>query len=363
MKVLYDYQIFTAQKFGGISRYFVELMRGIDAVDGITYSLDVFGNINYYLPNSNLRQFNFAEKLKKYPRKAHKILHKNRAVIENQLNGDVDVFHPTYFDPYFIESLKKPLVITVHDMTYENLPEFFPPGDPTAYQKRLLINKADKIIAISRQTKDDILKYYGIADDRIEVVYHGIDLTDDIFHEEVEGIPKEYILYVGSRYGYKNFSLFIRAFGILAQRHPNLKLVLAGGPLEIAEKEHLYRHHVLDRTVQIAATDNQLNTLYKNALYFVYPSMYEGFGLPILEAFKNECPILLSDASCFPEIAEDAAVYFETDELDSLVERMEYLLMHPDYRLDLVKKGSKQLQRYSLDDCVDKTIDVYQKLI
>ncbi|MBE8722311.1 glycosyltransferase family 4 protein [Sphingobacterium pedocola] len=364
MRILYDYQIFSAQRFGGISRYFVELMRGIEARNEVSYSLDVFGNVNHYLAKGNARDFGFVEKLRKHHRKSHRILDKNRNKVIEQLNNkEVDVFHPTYFDPYFVGHLSKPLVITVHDMTYENFPEFFWSGDPTAYQKRILIARADKIIAISDQTKNDILKHYDVDESRIEVIYHGIDAVTPIHFEEVRDIPAEYILYVGSRNGYKNFSLLVQAFGVLSKRYSNIKLVLAGGPLEIAEKEHLYRNRILDKTIQIAATDEQLNTLYRNALFFVYPSIYEGFGLPILEAFKNRCPILLSNASCFPEIAGEAAAYFEALALDSLIEQMECLLTDTEYRAKLVEKGDEQLKHYKIDSCVEKTIGLYQKLM
>lgn len=159
MKVLFDYQIFAAQKFGGISRYFVELMNGIDKVEDMSYRIDVYGNINHYLSEKHIRSFNFIEKIKKYQRKPYKSITKNQLVTLNALqNSSIDVFHPTYYDPYFIQDLKKPLVITIHDMIYENYPDIFSSDSPIAHNKRLHIEKADKIIAVSEKTKSDILK-------------------------------------------------------------------------------------------------------------------------------------------------------------------------------------------------------------
>ncbi|MGJ1324204.1 glycosyltransferase family 4 protein [Sphingobacterium faecium] len=363
MKVLFDYQIFVAQKFGGISRYFAELMNGVDKVEGMSSSLNVFGNINHYLSEKHIGAFNFVEKIKKYERKTHKIIKKNQLVTLNSLlDPSIDVFHPTYYDPYFIQVLNKPLVITIHDMIYENYPDIFSSDSPIAHHKRLHIEKADKIIAVSEKTKSDILKYYNLNEDKIEVVYHGIDLNQSLVSEDIRNLPQSYILYVGNRYGYKNFSLLIQAFSKLSIEFPELKLVLAGSSLAISEQELLYRNHITDKVIQVQATDEQLNLLYMKALFFVYPSLYEGFGLPILEAFKNGCPVLLSNASCFPEIAGDAAAYFEAGSLDSFVSEMKSLLESELLREDLVKKGKEKLLNYSIHSCIEKTIKIYKSL-
>lgn len=364
MKVLYDYQIFVAQRFGGISRYFVELLKNIESKQGVSTHLEVVGNTNYYLPNKYSGEFSFIEKLKKYHRRAQKINSRNQRSTLKQLRSDtIDIFHPTYYDPYFIDALKKPLVITVHDMIYENFAELFPPNDLIALHKRLQIQKADKIIAVSQQTKEDILKHYRISESKIDVVHHGIDLTIPSVYEDIPDLPKDYILYVGGRYGYKNFQLLVQAFSTIVNRYDNLRLVVAGSPLGVAERELLYRRNVLDKVTVIPASDEQLNTLYKKALFFVYPSIYEGFGLPILEAYKNECPVLLSNGSCFPEVAGTAAAYFETFSVESLVEQMSILLESPTERAGFIEKGKEKLSRYSIDTCVDNTIKTYQSLL
>lgn len=132
---------------------------------------------------------------------------------------------------------------------------------------------------------------------------------------------------------------------------------MAGGNLEIAEQELLYRNHIREKVIQIAATDEQL----KKALFFIYPSLY-GFGIPILEAFKNGCPVLLSDASCFPEIAGNAAAYFEALSLDSLISEMKKLLESTNKRKNLIEKGNEQLTFYSMESCVSNTIETYKRL-
>lgn len=339
------------------------LLNGIDKVDDMSYKLDVYSNSNFYLSEKHVRTFNFIEKIKKYHRKSNKSIKKNQLVTLDSLeDSSIDLFHPTYYDPYFIHNLKKPLVVTIHDMIYENYPDIFSPDSPIAYYKRLYIEKANKIIAVSHQTKNDILKYYKLNEDKIDVVYHGIDVKQPIIYEDIQNLPESYILYVGNRYGYKNFSLLIAAFSLLSKEYPELKLILAGGNLEIAEQELLYRNHIREKVIQIAATDEQLNLLYRKTLFFIYPSLYEGFGIPILEAFKNGCPVLLSDASCFPEIAGNAAAYFEALSLDSLISEMKKLLESTNKRKNLIEKGNEQLTFYSMESCVSNTIETYKRL-
>lgn len=364
MNILFDYQIFVAQKFGGISRYFVDLITGVEMTAGFSANLEVVGNKNHYLPKSYLKEFSLLEKLKKYPSKMNKVLRKNQRITLGLLEkADIDVFHPTYYDPYFVDRIKKPMIITIHDMIYENFPHLFSPDEPIAYYKRLHIERADHIIAVSQRTKEDILKYYPLDDSKITVVHHGIDLESSLYYQNIADLPQNYILYVGGRYGYKNFELLVQAFSVISSRYDDLKLVVTGSPFGMAEQELLFRNNVQDKILILSANDDQLNTLYKNALFFIYPSLYEGFGLPILEAYKNECPVLLSKASCFPEVAAEAAAYFDPLSVESLMEQMELLLGSQAFRNQLVKAGKARLQNYSMKSCVYRTTEVYKSLL
>ncbi|MNY44938.1 D-inositol-3-phosphate glycosyltransferase [compost metagenome] len=121
--------------------------------------------------------------------------------------------------------------------------------------------------------------------------------------------------------------------------------------------------NILGNTIQFAATDNQLNTLYKNAICFIFPSRYEGFGIPILEAFKNNCPVLLSNCSCFPEIAGDAALYFDDNSIRSLINKIQLLIDNKTLGNQLMHKGKEKLKNYTLEKCIQATINVYKELI
>lgn len=361
MKVLFDHEIFSKQRYGGISRYFANIYNALQNSVDSEAEIAAFCTHNYYINDINgpFGRILSDTWLKKERRNYRWNKRYSKRIIAK---NDFDVFHPTYFNPYFINQLKKPFVLTVHDMIYEIFPEYFPQHDPLPYYKRILMDKAEKIIAISENTKADILNYSNVTEDKIEVIYHGIDQQPNSY-EEVPNLPEEYILFVGERTQYKNFHMVALAFKMLSLTHPNLKLVLAGGgAIKYGDSEFLLRNNILEKTIQISATDAQLNTIYKKAICFVYPSLYEGFGLPILEAFKNGCPVLLSNCSCFYEIAGDAAQYFDGFSLESLLESLTSIIELPETRMEMVKLGHKKLLSYPIEKCVAQTIALYQSI-
>ena len=366
LKVFFDHQKFTTQRYGGISRYFATLIDHIRQDPALGYETGVVFSRNHYLPDRHALLNNpLARRFLSMGPLSRRIYELNQAHCVRLLKAnDFDIFHPTYYDPYFLEYLKKPLVVTIHDMTYERLPEYFWARDPLTRQKRQNIERADLIIAISEATKHDLLDLYpALNPEKVRVVYHGIDLATPLRVSPVREVPPDYLLFVGDRSGYKNFYLLLEAFGVLARRYPALHLVLAGGGgLEVAEREAIARAGLTARITHHHATDAELTALYQNAALFIYPSLYEGFGLPILEAFRAHCPMLLSDTACFREIAAEAAAYFEPRSLDDLIHHIESLLGDQDLRQNLVEKGRVRLLDFPIGACVQRTLDLYRTL-
>lgn len=363
-KIFFDHQKFSTQKFGGISRYFANIIEEIKRHHDFEYLLGVANSQNFYIKNE--KQF-LNHPLSNYFLKSE---YGFRTFKANELyckyllkQNNFDVFHPTYYDPYFIKSLKKPMVTTIHDMTYERLPEYFWVQDPLTSQKRISAQRADKIIAISETTKKDLLTFLEVDESKVEVIYHGIDIDTPLQQEKVEQLPAEYLFFVGDRGGYKNFYRMLDAFAILAKKHPNLHLVLSGGgKLVGADVEIINRLKLTNKIHHYQVNDHQLNYLYKNALLFIYPSLYEGFGLPILEAFKAECPILLSDTECFKEIAQDSAAFFSKHSIEDLIVQIDLLISSPSLRTSLVEKGNKRLQDFPLQKSMSQTLELYKSL-
>jgi glycosyltransferase involved in cell wall biosynthesis len=363
VKILFDHQMFSLQRYGGVSRYFAGLNKGINAGRGNSSKISVLYSENEYLKdqppvfNNTIGRGLFAGK--------QDLIYKwNKKFSKRYMKfGNYDILHPTYFDPYFIKYNKKPLVITVHDMIYENLPQLFPDSAHVIAHKKQVIEKADAIIAISEYTKQEITRFYPEVKDRISVVHHGYTLNTTTADTGLT-LPVNYILFVGERWHYKNFVPFVKAIKDLLKDDEQLHLICAGGgKFTSAEKEVLAELDITGKCSQLSVTDAGLKQLYSQAKLFVFPALQEGFGLPLLEAFANNCPVACSNATCFPEIAGDAALYFDpTDEL-SINTAVKTLINNEDARQQLIKKGQQKLKAYPFQKCIDNTIQVYSTLL
>ncbi len=363
-RVLFDYQTFHIQRFGGISRYFCEI---IARMGGVKSKVAIGFSMNKYL--SSLPDVRFTS----VPKRPFKILEgvfrtlNRRKSLKALKRGDYDIFHPTYYDPYFLPALVgKPFVLTIHDMTHERYPQFFSPKDPTPVHKRLLAEKATRIIAISECTKRDIIEFLGVDEEKIDVIYHGLTPSSptECAGETTVELPDNYILYVGERRGYKNFDRTVEAFCKVIEKHPQLHLVFTGRPLSKSEQERFTALHIIDRVrVMSDISDATLALLYHRARLFVYPSLYEGFGIPILEAFSQRCPVVLSKASCFPEVAGSSAEYFSPESTEELCQAMLNVLDDEARRNELIESGLERLKHFTWDETARQTQDCYLKAL
>jgi glycosyltransferase involved in cell wall biosynthesis len=352
MKILYDHQIFSAQKFGGISRYFYELMTHSQGLFDYEVS-GVFSENEYIKPLQVYREFS-AKCSFKGKQRVINYLNKLDSIQEIK-KGHYDILHSTYYDPYLLRKKTKPVVITVHDMIHELFPCCYQNDKKTVKNKKMYISNADSIIAISNNTQKDILKLYPETDHKkITVVYHGISCNTN------NNINKEnYVLYTGQRGGYKNFDVFICAVAPLLVKY-DLRLICTGQQFTKYESGLLEKEKINSRTSCIFVSDIDLLELYARALVFVFPSLYEGFGFPILEAFAAGCPVVLSNASCFPEIAGDAALYFDPYSIVDMRAVIEKTIVSWDLQNTLIQKGKELVKKYSWKACAEETAKVYR---
>ena len=243
-------------------------------------------------------------------------------------------------------------------MTFERYPQDVLIYDRTIPHKKRLIAEADHIIAVSENTKRDIVELLGTDPSKISVVHHGyrpvVTASDQLFDR--------YVLYVGERKGYKNFLPWLSAIRPIFNLDPGLKIVCTGSPFTHAEQKLFARWNIADRLVHISANDAQMASLYRHALCFVFPSHYEGFGIPILEAFHNGCPVCLSNASCFPEVAGDAALYFNPGDAQSMQDTLKELLTSNTLCNELRLKGMLRSKEFTLEKMVENTCNVYRKI-
>ena len=359
MKILFDHQIFASQKYGGVSKYFAELMHNLPqgcwdvsnflSNNEYAYELGLIHGHRFF-PNSEFRGKGrvLAE------------IGKLKSIMKIKA-GKFDVFHQTNFDDYCIKALhKKPMVTTYHDVNFLTAQNYNKRMDRLQHAS---LKRADKIIAISENTKRDILQYFDVDESKIQVIYHGVDRFEipETLSEMV--LPYPYILYVGNRHAFKNFAAFIDAFGSIASRYKDIHVVCTKSQFGAEELSQFAKYRITDRMHVVKADEMTLARLYRDAIFFIFPSKYEGFGMPILEAFVRNCPVALSDASCFPEIAGEAAVYFNPDDIDSISETISLLLDDSDLRNKLKLMGAKRAEKFSWKKCADEHWKLYKSLI
>lgn len=358
MNILFDHQIFLSQKYGGISRYFVELMREFNKQNQ-DYRLPLrYSNNTYIKEIKNIKNF-------KDNRVSSKIFYYLSQFMLNQVikGNEFDIFHPTYYNPYFLKHLKKPYVLTVYDFMHEKFSDMFDPYDKNIIWKKEVSLKADRLIAISENTKKDIIKYYGINEDKIDVVYLASSLkpTNKLIKLN---LPKEYILFVGNRGRYKNFQKFIKSVVPLLKEQNSLYVICAGGgTFNAYETELLNSLGIKDKVLQYYIDDDILAYLYENALFFIFPSQYEGFGIPVLEAFNCNCPVALSNQGSLPEVGADAGEYFDPYSKESIYEASLKLLKDESRRDELRAKAKVQSKKFTWENTAKQTLAVYNKVL
>lgn len=357
-----DYQIFTIQTFGGISRIYAEVYKRYLKNDSIDCKIPIIFSENEYIQDIlNVKSFlkgntSFIKKLFYY------VINRIYCTFK-LIKGDFDVFQPTYYDPYFLPFLKgKPFVLVVLDMTHEIFPESVSLQDRTIEWKKKLVHRADKIIAISENTKKDIIKFYGIDKNKIEVVYLGTSITVPKRRVDLD-LPKEYILFLGNRGKYKNFNNFFKAVAPILKEKKDLYLVCAGSSSFSKEEIDMINSYGLeDRVKHIRFKDEDMGYIYNRAMCFVFPSLYEGFGIPVLEAFACDCPAIISNISSLPEVGGNAVEYFNPKDIKSIESSIRRVVEDSKVREGLIKKGRERLKMFSWEKTSNEYTKIYEEV-
>jgi glycosyltransferase involved in cell wall biosynthesis len=287
---------------------------------------------------------------------------KNKYVSKMLAKQNYDIFIPTYYDTYFVDLIgSKPFVLTVYDMIYELFPEYFVHDKMVVANKKKLMEKAARIIAVSANTKMDIIKLYPHIDaSKIDIVYHGCSI--EINTKAVVSLPENYILFVGTRANYKNFIFFINAIADILRNDSNLFLICAGGDcFNSIENKRIIELGLKSQIIQKNFKDEQLAVFYKNAKCFVFPSLYEGFGIPVLEAMACGCPVVLGHHSSFPEVAGNAGVYFDLNNSGDLRDKINSLIYNETLRNEFSIKGLKQIEKFSWEKATVECLSIYAK--
>lgn len=272
------------------------------------------------------------------------------------------IHHTFYYQPYI--KLQGKVVVTVYDMISEIFPQYFPDGINISLLKRRCCERADKVIAISHSTKNDLVHFFDISPEKIVVIHLASSLKGNNASHSVKPFREPYLLFVGQREDYKNFEGLIEAFATSESLKKSFRIVCFGGqPLSSNENVRLKELGMEDRVHNVRGNDALLCNYYRNAVAFVCPSFYEGFGIPILEAMEFSCPVICSNTGSIPEVAGDAAIYFDPYEAASMQHALETTLFNKKLLDDLRKRGLERQSMFSWRRCANETLAVYNSLL
>lgn len=362
MRVAFDHQIFTLQRYGGVSRYFVELFKSLLTQDECKPR--IFAPLHYnallkslspragiYLPHSsNFLGFNSA------------VFHASTFFSGVGIrNFNPDVLHETFYGEKNSYSINTPIVSTIHDLTRERL------GVDVSKieRKKKAIERADRLITVSKSTTNDLIHFYGVDESKISTIYVGVS---NFFRRrsEICSFPKNrkpFILFVGHRDGYKNWKSLISSYSKSNFLRDNFHVVCFGGN-KFSAPELLF---LRDRNVQnlvshASGTDIDLRNLYQQASCLVYPSIYEGFGSPVIEAMASGCPVFCSGTSALLESGGAAAKFFDPNLDESIIDVLESGLNSHSEISKMVELGYEHSSQFTWERTASQTLRIYKDL-
>jgi glycosyltransferase involved in cell wall biosynthesis len=368
INIIYDHQIFTRQQYGGISRYYYEVAKRVGKTAGFSATVVAPIYINEFLQYGaiNVKGLYLPAGLKTVAERRRLITMVNRILTPLLLGSRrTDVVHETYYS--FQSAVRRgcPKVVTIHDMIYEKFPHMFPSNDNTSDAKRAAVARADRVICVSEHTRQDLVAIFGIKPEKTSVIHHGYTLTsNDSFPAPVLN-ERPFLLFVGGRGGYKNFDILLAAYASSSLLRREFALVAFGGGAFTAHEISKQRELGLDlgTVQQLSGPDELLAARYRQAAALVYPSLYEGFGIPPLEAMSFDCPVVCSNTSSIPEVVGNAARLFDPYDVDDIRKAIESVIMSDLVRHDLIIHGRERIQHFSWDKCATETIEVYKELV
>jgi len=371
MKIAFDSNVFTMQRFGGVSRYLVRLAEEYSDA-GHDVKVHGFLHINEYL-GASARPITGMKRIARFPKLTRRATHwvNDMRTELDFLRQPPDLIHESYCHSRRVGSRELPRVCTVHDMIHDLFPQYWGKMDRTPEYRRETIARADAVICVSESTRRDLVRITGIDPGKTHVVHHGFAIAGDpgdlnsmelALLDSLLEIP--FLLYVGGRNNYKNFHGMLSGFAKTSMAKEVGIMAFGGGSFTTVERALAQSLGIpAENMRQSGGSDALLRALYRNATAFIYPSFYEGFGFPPLEAMSEDCPVISSNASCMPEVIGDAAYFFDPKDCESITNGIQKMLESVELRGSFIEKGKERLLKFSWSRCADQTLAIYKSVL
>lgn len=364
--IAYDHQIFSQQRFGGVSRYICELATRVGAQAGWRSVVVAPVHYNDHLAGSAASTLGLHLQMR-IPRTS-RVYRGANALLGPALMAAAraDLLHRSYYTARPGRS-RRPVVVTVHDMIHELFPDSFDAADSTSVAKRRCVASADHIVCVSHNTAADLMRLFGVPQHKITVTPLGF--SSGFAPNGASPLPprpaRPYFLHVGHRFGYKNFARVLQAYSCSPLLRRDFDLVVFGGyPLSAEEQMLIEAMRIRPGAVRrVTGSDLELKQAYAGAHALVYASLYEGFGIPPLEAMSQGCPVVCSNTSSVPEVVGDAGEYFDPTDVGSIRSALEHLAEDDGRRSALIEAGHLRCRHFTWDACASATMRVYEHLL
>lgn len=369
MRILFDHQAFSLQNTGGISRYFYELIKYLNSIEDVrTETLLGFSSTMWPIweasqPNGKVIHWGkrlFSAGMPTY------VLNELLLNVRSVGMGKVDIYHNTLYR--FMPAVRaRRFVATHHDCIQERFPELFPNLPRIKAAKRRMFQQADLVFCNSESSRADLEYFYGVEPGRCKVIHHAVSpmVRSETGKAELsQRVRRPFLLYVGVRADYKNFKGFLSAFAEAKLHTDYDMMVIGGGPFSDDELQLVRSFNLQSAVISVPfASPDMLAEAYSSARLFVYPSLYEGFGLPPLEAMLMGTPALVAACPATLEVCRDAAIFFDPLNQSDFVTKLKSALENETMRQEKVEIGLKLVQRYKWSRTAEQALAAYRSIL